>query len=57
MKGGARKGAGRKLLDSEKRRSVQIAFRVTEKEKQELEVRAEKKNLTLSKYLYTVLFN
>lgn len=53
--GGKREGAGRPKTDNGK--SVQIAFRVTEEQKQMILEKAEREGLTLSQYLLKVVLS
>lgn len=59
--GGIRKGAGRPFGSTgsykEVIRNKQIALRVSDTEKQQLEERAKAENLTVSKYIYKILFS
>lgn len=55
--GGKREGAGRPVGTTiENALSVQVAVRLTENEKKQLEERAKAANLTVSKYIHKLLF-
>lgn len=60
QRGGKREGAGRpfgsKTTNEENALSVQVAVRMTISEKAQLEERAKKENLTVSKYIHEKLF-
>ena len=49
--GGKREGSGRPKISDGTQKSVQIAFRVTERQKQMILEKARKEGLTLSQYL------
>jgi uncharacterized protein (DUF1778 family) len=53
-RGGVRKGAGRKKMSISTKKTVQIAFRVTEEQKKIILEKAKNQNLSLSKYLVKI---
>ena len=59
-RGGKREGAGRPKgaisVPKEKALSLQVAVRLTESEKAELEARAKAAGVTVSKYIHNLLF-
>ena len=50
-RGGKRIGAGRPKITDSSKRNIQIAFKVTQDEKQRILEQAQRENLTISKYL------
>lgn len=60
-RGGKREGAGRpvgtKTVAEENALSVQVAVRLTVDQKKELESRAAREGLTVSKYIHRLLFS
>ncbi len=60
-RGGKREGAGRpvgsKTVTEENALSVQVAVRLTADQKKELEIRAAREGLTVSKYIHRLLFS
>lgn len=55
--GGKREGAGRPKKSDGTQKSVQIAFRVTEHQKEVLFAKAEKAGKTLSEYLLDIVLS
>lgn len=50
-RGGVREGAGRKKMSISTKKTVQVAFRVTEEQKKIILEKAKNQNLSLSEYL------
>lgn len=55
--GGRREGSGRPKINKASQKSVQVAFRVTEKQKKMILEKADKQGLTISQYLLNLVLS